>query len=129
MLKKIHTAGAPAAIGPYSQAIWEERGGLLFVSGQIGLDPATGQLVPGGAEAELRQIVRNVESILEAAGLSWRDVVRTVLMLADLGDFAALNAVYAEFLSEPYPARSTLQAAALPRGARVELEVTAVRSR
>ncbi len=124
-IRKIESPAAPAALGPYSQAIL--AGNIVFCSGQIGIDPADGNLVPGGVQAEFRRAVENVKAVLTAAGSGLEDVVRVTLYLADIADFAAVNAVYAEYFAEPYPARATVQAAALPKGARVELEVTAVR--
>ncbi len=124
MTRPISTDRAPKAIGPYSQAV--EAGGFLFVSGAIPLDPATGALVDGGFEAQVRRVLDNLEAILAAAGCGFADVVKTTVFLADLGDFAALNALYAERFNGPVPpARSTIQVAALPRGARVEIEATA----
>ncbi len=124
---RLETKGAPAALGPYSQGIDSPECGLVFVSGQIGIDPATGSLVPGGVVPELCRALENVRAILAAAGTGFDRVVRITLFLADMADFAAVNGVYAEYFAEPYPARSTVQAAALPKGGRVELEVTAVR--
>lgn len=115
---------APAAIGPYAQAV--RSGDLLFLSGQIPLDPATGQLVGGGIEAQTERVVKNLEAVLEAAGASLKDVVKTTVYLTDLGEFQAFNAAYARFFGEPpAPARATVQVAALPRGARVEIEAVA----
>ena len=102
----IATSGAPGAIGPYSQAIAID--GLLFCSGQLGLDPATGELVEGGVEAQAERSLRNLTAVLDAAGLVWLDVVKTTIFLADMADFAAVNAVYARFMPEPPPARSTV---------------------
>jgi 2-iminobutanoate/2-iminopropanoate deaminase len=118
--KPIHSAAAPAAIGPYSQAI--QAGNLLFLSGQIGLDPATGALVPGGVRREAEQALRNLQAVAEAAGAAFADVVRTTIYLADLADFTAVNEVYQRFVSPPYPARATVGVAALPKGARVEID-------
>ena len=125
--RPICTDRAPAAIGPYSQAIRDESSGLLFCSGQIGIDPAKGELVAGGVVPECRQALRNCAALLEAAGLSVAEVVRVTLYLADMQDFAAVNAIYAEVFTEPFPARSTVAAAGLPKGARVEIECTALR--
>lgn len=125
--QSIHTNQAPAAVGPYSQAIWDAESGFLYCSGQIGLDPATQTLVVGGVEAEFAQVLRNVRAVLAAASLSMGDVVKTTLFLADMEDFGRVNALYAEAFSEPFPARSTIAAAGLPKGARVELEVIARR--
>lgn len=122
--RAITAPGAPAAIGPYSHAV--EADDTLWVSGQVGIDPATGQMVPGGIEAETRQALRNLEAVLKAAGYSARDVVQTQVFLADMNDFAAMNAIYAEtFRSDP-PARATVQVARLPRDARIEIACVAV---
>ena len=121
----ISTADAPAAIGPYSQAIAMDC--LLFCSGQLGLDPATGALVDGGVEAQAERSLRNLEGVLAAAGLSFADVVKTTIFLLDIGDFAAVNAVYGRFMPEPPPARSTVAVAALPKGGLVEIEAIARR--
>ena len=122
----IHSTAAPAAIGPYAQAV--AAGPYLFASGQIALDPATGLLVDGGADAQTRQVMANVAAVLAAAGLAFADVVKTTIFLADMADFAAVNAVYAEsFEGGPVPARSTVAVAALPRGSAVEIEVVALR--
>ncbi len=123
----IHSDSAPAAVGPYAQAV--AAGDWVFVSGQLGLEPASGRLVSGGAAAEARQALANVRSVLQAAGLELADVVRTTVYLADIGEFAAVNEVYAEFFSSPYPARVTVGVAALPRGARVEIDALAYRSK
>lgn len=127
--RAIRTDHAPAAIGPYSQAVWDETAGMLFCSGQIGIDPSRGELVPGGVLPECRQALRNCAALLEAAGLALGDVVRVTLFLADMQDFAAVNAVYAEIFAEPYPCRSTIAAAGLPKGARIEIECTALACR
>ena len=119
----ISTSGAPGAIGPYSQAIASED--LVFCSGQVGLDPATGELVEGGVEAQAERALRNLAAVLDAAGCSFDDVVKTTIFLADIGDFAAVNAIYGRFVAEPPPARSTFAVAALPKGARVEIEAIA----
>lgn len=126
VLRAIHTELAPRALGPYSQAVVEPSTGLVFCSGQIGLDPATGELVAGGVVPEFRRAMENVRAVLEAAGASLAGVVRVTLYLAEIGDFAEVNAAYGELFHEPFPARSTLQAAALPKGARIEIEVTAI---
>lgn len=120
----ISTTQAPAAIGPYSQAI--TAGNLVFCSGQLGLDPATGSMVDGGTTAETRQALTNMKHILSAKRLSMDNVVRTTVYLVDLNDFAAMNAVYAEFFAHPAPARTTIQVAALPKGGRVEIDAIAV---
>jgi 2-iminobutanoate/2-iminopropanoate deaminase len=122
----VRTSGAPAAIGPYSQGIALD--GFVFCSGQIGLDPTTGELVPGGVEAEAERALKNLGAILDAAGASMADVVKTTLFLADIGDFAAVNAVYAGHFPDPPPARSTFAVGALPKGAHVEVEAIARRS-
>jgi len=123
--RPVTTAGAPGAIGPYSQAIAVDD--LLFCSGQLGLDPATGELVEG-VEAQTERSLKNLVAILDAAGMGMSDVVKTTIFLADIDDFAAVNAVYARFMPEPPPARSTVQAAALPKGGLVEIEAIARRS-
>ncbi|MGD9765165.1 MAG: RidA family protein [Candidatus Binatia bacterium] len=117
---------APAAVGPYSQAI--AAGDLVFCSGQIGLDPASGTIVPGGTAAEAEQVMRNLAAVLGAAGLGFEHVVRTTIYLVDLGDFTAVNEVYGRFLQAPYPARATVGVSALPRGARVEIDAVAMRA-
>ena len=124
-MKPIQTSGAPAAIGPYSQAI--ETQGWVFCSGQIGLDPKSGALVAGGIEAETRTALENLREVLAEAGLGFHDIIKTTIFLADLGDFDVVNRIYGEHLSAPYPARSTVQAAALPRKARVEIEAIAMK--
>lgn len=116
----ITTPSAPGAIGPYSQAV--RSGGWVFLSGQIPLDPATGEVVAGDTEASTRQVFRNLEAVCKAAGGSLEDVVRVGIYLADLNDFAVVNAVMAEVFSAPYPARSTIEVAGLPKGARVEVD-------
>ena len=123
----VSTTGAPGAVGPYSQAIVTDD--LVFCSGQVGLDPSTGELVSGGVEAEATRVIRNLEAVLDAAGCTLADVVKTTCFLADIADFQKFNAVYAGFWPDPPPARSTFQVAALPRGAQVEIEATAVRKR
>jgi 2-iminobutanoate/2-iminopropanoate deaminase len=122
----IATAAAPQAIGPYSQAI--AAGALVFLSGQIGLDPATGTLVAGDTAAEAERVMQNLQAVLAAAGLGFEHVVRTTIYLVDLGDFALVNDIYGRYLREPYPARATVAVAALPRGARVEIDAVAMRS-
>lgn len=123
MKKVISTSEAPAAIGPYSQAI--QVGNLVFASGQIPIDPATGSFVEGGVKEQARQSLTNVKAILEEAGLTLDNVVKTTVFLADMNDFADVNAVYAEFFAEPYPARSAVAVKTLPKGALVEIEVIA----
>ncbi len=120
----ISTGGAPAAIGPYSQAVAAD--GLLFCSGQLGLDPATGDLADG-VEAQVERAMLNLRAVLDAAGLTFGDVLKTTIFLADMDDFAAVNAVYARFMPSPPPARSTVAVAALPKGGRVEIEAIARR--
>ena len=121
--RAIEASGAPRPFGPYAQAV--EADGFVFCAGQIGLDPASGRLVSGGTIVELRQAIANLRAVLEAAGLSLGDVVKTTLFLVDLADGPAVNTAYAEAFAPPYPARSTVQVAALPAGARVELEAIA----
>ena len=122
MKKTISTNGAPAAIGPYSQAV--ELNGTLFISGQIPVNPATGEM-PQGIEAQTCQVLKNIGAILEAAGLTYNDVVKTTVMIANMADFAAMNAVYAEFFTQDKPARVCFQAAALPKNALVEIDAIA----
>jgi 2-iminobutanoate/2-iminopropanoate deaminase len=119
----IRTDRAPAAIGPYSQAV--RSGDILFLSGQIALDPKSGQLVGGGAEAETVQVLTNVTEVLAAAGATWADVVKTTIFLTSMDDFAIVNRLYAEKVGPVPPARSTVQVAALPKGATVEIEAIA----
>jgi 2-iminobutanoate/2-iminopropanoate deaminase len=119
----IQTATAPRAIGPYSQAI--RAGELLFLSGQIPLDPATGELVSGGIDVQTRRVLDNLGAILQSAGGSFADVVKTTIYLVDLAEFAAMNAVYETYFAQPAPARATVQVAALPKGARIEIEAVA----
>ena len=126
MLRAVSSPDAPGAIGPYSPAI--KAGNLVFLSGQIPLDPATGQIVAGDIAAQTRQVLQNLSALLEAGGSSLADVARTTVYLADMNDFAAVNEVYRSFFSEPYPARSTIQAARLPRDARVEIDAIATLS-
>jgi 2-iminobutanoate/2-iminopropanoate deaminase len=122
--QSVSTTGAPAAIGPYSQGIAVD--GLVFCSGQLGLDPATGELAEG-VEAQADRALRNLAAVLDAAGLGLADVVRTTIYLADIGDFAAVNAVYARHMTDPPPARSTFAVGALPRGGLVEIDAIAYR--
>ncbi len=121
--KRIHPDGAPAAIGPYSQAI--VSGGFVFTAGQIALDPASGELVEGGVEAQAERVLENLIAVLEAAGASTKDVVKTTMYLADIGDFVTVNEIYAGYFEEPFPARSAIQAGALPKGALVEIDAIA----
>ena len=126
MFKITNTDKAPAAIGPYSQAI--SANGMLFASGQVPIDPATGEFVPGGITEQTRQVLTNIKAILEAAGLTMDNVVKTTVFLQNMSDFAAMNAVYAEFFTEgQYPARSAVEVGALPRGALVEIETICVK--
>jgi len=120
----IRTERAPQAIGPYSQAI--RAAGFVFASGQIPTDPATGQFVPGGVAEQTEQVLRNLSAVLEAAGTSLERVVKTTVFLADMNDFAAMNEVYGRFFKEDAPARATVEAARLPRDARVEIEAIAL---
>ena len=119
----VSTPAAPAAIGPYSQGI--KAGGLLFVSGQIPIDPATGQMIDGDIAAQTHRVFQNLQAILEAGGATFDHVVRTTVYLADMNDFAAMNDVYATYFISPAPARATVQAARLPKDARVEIDVIA----
>ena len=123
MKKVINTTKAPAAIGPYSQAI--KVGNLVYTSSQIPIDPAIGSFVEGGIKEQTRQSLQNVKAILEEAGLTMSNVVKTTVFMADMNDFADMNAVYAEFFAEPYPARSAVAVKTLPKGALVEIEVVA----
>jgi len=124
MKEAISTDGAPGAIGPYSQAV--RVGQWLFCSGQIGLDPATGALVDGGVVAETKRVFENLRAVLAAAGAALDQIARTTIYLVDLGDFARVNEVYARYFTAPYPARATVGVAALPRGARVEIDAIAL---
>lgn len=124
---RIATEKAPSAIGPYNQAI--ASGELVFCSGQIALDPASGQLVEGDVQAQTRQALHNLSAVLQAAGASLNTVVKTTVFLISMADFASMNTTYAEFFAAEPPARSTIAVAELPRGARVEIEAIAVRSR
>ena len=123
MKSAVTSAAAPKAIGPYSQAV--RAGDLLFLTGQIPLDPSTGQMVDGDIAAATRRVMDNLAAVLASAGLSFANVVRTTIYLADLGDFAKVNEVYGSYLSEPFPARATVQVARLPRDARVEIDAVA----
>jgi 2-iminobutanoate/2-iminopropanoate deaminase len=125
MKQPIATKDAPAAIGPYSQAV--RAGDLLFLSGQIPLDPATAQLVPGDITAQTTQVMENLRSVLTKGGCTFADVVRTTIYLVDLAHFTAVNEAYGRFFEPPYPARATVQVAALPKGAQVEIDAIAVR--
>ncbi len=124
-MKSIHTNQAPAAIGPYSQAI--EANGMIFASGQIPIDPATGQFVEGGIQEQTRQALTNARKILQAAGTDMENVIKTTVYLSDIHNFAAMNEVYAQFFTEPFPARSAVAVKDLPKGALVEIEVLAIK--
>lgn len=124
MKQIVRTEEAPGAIGPYSQAV--VAGGFVYTSGQVGFDPATGQFVEGGVREQTAQVLRNISKVLEAAGSGLGLVVKTTVFLADMNDFAAMNEVYAGFFGENPPARSTVEAARLPRDARVEIDVVAL---
>ena len=117
---------APKAIGPYSHAI--RTGQLLFISGQVPIDPATGNLIDGDITAQTQRVINNLDAVLKAGGLSFQHVVRTTIFLADMSDFLAVNAVYGTFFSEPYPARATVQVSRLPKDARVEIDAIAAYS-
>src|SRR5687768_17587987 len=122
-LKIIQTGDAPAAIGPYSQGI--VAGGFLFTAGQIALDPKSGHVVDGGVELQTERVMTNLSAVLKEAGAAWGDVVKTTVYLHDMADFPAMNEVYAKWLGDARPARSTIQAAGLPRGVLVEIDVVA----
>ena len=123
MPQAVSTASAPRAIGPYSQAV--RAGSLLFVSGQVPIDPATGNLIEGDIAAQTHRVLQNIGEILKAAGASFKQVVRTTVFLADMGDFAAMNEVYATCFASPAPARATVQVSRLPKDARIEIDVIA----
>ncbi len=123
MKRIIATSEAPAAVGPYSQAV--AVGNLLFCAGQIPLDPATGEIVGEDVTAQTERVCQNITGVLKANGMTFADVVKVTVFLTDLANFAAMNAVYAKYFTEPFPARSTIQVAGLPRGSQVEIEVTA----
>lgn len=125
MSKAIATPNAPAAIGPYSQGV--DTGSLVFVSGQLPIDPATGEFAGSDIAAQTRQSLTNIKAILEANGMTMANVVKTTVLLEDISEFAAMNAVYAEFFSEPYPARAAYQVAALPKAAKIEIEAIAAK--
>lgn len=124
MNKAISTKNAPAAIGPYSQGV--QAGDTIYVSGQLPIDPATGEFAGDDIAAQTRQSLTNIKNILAAAGTDMSKVVKTTVLLSDIADFAAMNEVYAEFFTEPYPARAAFQVAAIPKGAKVEIEAVAV---
>lgn len=123
MKKIIVTDKAPKAIGPYSVAV--QTGQLVYTAGQIGLDPATGEIIPGGIETETRQVLTNLKNVLEASGSSLGDVVKTTVFLRDMADFAKMNAIYGEFFNQQPPARTTVAVAGLPKGGAVEIEAVA----
>jgi 2-iminobutanoate/2-iminopropanoate deaminase len=124
--RAVESPGAPRALGPYSQAV--TAGDTVWCAGQVGLDPATGRLVPGGIAAETARALENLRAVLAEAGLALADVVKTTVFLSDLAEFGAMNEVYGRYFTAPYPARATVQVAALPAGARVEIEAVAVRA-
>lgn len=124
-MKELSTKNAPAAIGPYSQGV--EANGFVYVSGQLPVNPATGEFAEGGIQAEARQSLTNIKNILAEAGLTMKDVVKVTVLLADINNFAAVNEVYAEFFEAPYPARSAFAVAALPKGVDIEIEAIAAK--
>lgn len=124
-MKQISTTAAPAAIGPYSQAI--EVNGMIYASGQIPINPATGEIAEGGIEAQAEQALTNVKNLLEAAGTSMSNVVKTTVFMADMADFVTVNGIYAKYFSEPYPARSAVAVKTLPKNVLIEVEVIAVK--
>jgi 2-iminobutanoate/2-iminopropanoate deaminase len=124
MKQAVSTPDAPRAIGPYSQAV--RAGSLLFASGQIPTDPASGAIVDGDISAQTRRVFENLAAVLEASNLSFKDVVKTTVFLADMSDFSAMNEVYGSYFSEPFPARATVQVARLPKDARVEIDLVAM---
>ena len=124
MIKKISTELAPSAIGPYSQAL--DTGNMLFISGQIPVNPKTGEMA-SDISAQAKQVLENISAILSEVGLTTKNVVKTTVFLTDLGDFATVNEIYASFFAEPFPARSCVQVAALPKGAKIEIETIAVK--
>ena len=125
MKKVISSPDAPAAVGPYSQAVLVN--GMLFCAGQIPLDPATGEIVAGDVAAQTERVCENIGAVLKNAGMTFANVVKTTVFLTDMASFGAMNAVYAKYFTEPFPARSTVAVAGLPRGAQVEIEVVAAR--
>lgn len=122
-MKAISTTNAPKAIGPYSQAI--QVGNFIFTSGQIPIDPSTGTIVDGGIKAQARQSLQNIKAIMEESGIEMKNIIKTTVFLSDMNDFAEMNEVYAEFFTEPYPARSAVAVKTLPKGALVEIEAVA----
>lgn len=125
MHKAVHTDKAPAAIGPYSQAI--DTGALIYTSGQIPIDPSTGQVVSGGIKEQTAQVLENLKNVLEAAGSSMEKVIKTTVFMKDLSDFSAMNEVYAKYFSEPYPARSCVEVNRLPKDILIEIEAVALK--
>jgi len=123
-VRNVHTEAAPAAIGPYSQAV--SAGNMLFTAGQIALDPATGQIVPGDVTAQTERVMKNLSAVLESGGASWSDVVKTTVYLIDMADFPRVNEVYGRVIGDARPARSTVQVSGLPRGVLVEIDAVAV---
>ncbi|MGB9742017.1 MAG: RidA family protein [candidate division WOR-3 bacterium] len=123
MKKAVHTINAPAPVGPYSQAV--VSGNLIWTSGQIGIQPETGELVTGGIEAEFEQALKNLSAVLGACGIGLDRVIKTLIFITDISQFARVNAVYERYFKEPFPARSTVQVSALPKGASVEIEAVA----
>ena len=128
MIRRIETPAAPRPIGPYAQAMVAPAAELVFTTGMVGNDPQSGQLKPGGIEPETEQALNNLEQVLAAAGCTFQDVAKTTIFLLDLGDFAAMNAIYARRLGGHTPARSTVAVKALPIGARVEIDMLAIRT-
>jgi len=124
--REVHSNAAPRALGPYSQGI--QAGHLLFVSGQIGLEPSSGRLVDGGVVPETARVLDNLLAVIQAAGFSSRDIVKTTIYVTDLSDFQAINEVYGRYFEEPYPARATVEVTALPKGAAVEIDAIAART-
>lgn len=122
-MKSVKSEKAPAAIGPYSQAVMS--GGFLFSAGQIPLDPASGQIVDGGITGQTERVMQNLSAVLDAAGLAWKDVVKTTVYLHDMADFPTVNEIYGRWIGDARPARSTVQVTALPRGALVEIDLIA----
>lgn len=127
MPRSVRTESAPAPVGPYSQAVLCKQGEMLFSAGQIPLDPRTGQMIPGGIQEQTRQVLDNLKAVLTAAGLGLSDVVKTTVYMTNLGEFGAMNEVYAQYFAEPFPARSSVEVRALPRSALVEIEVIAAK--
>jgi 2-iminobutanoate/2-iminopropanoate deaminase len=125
MKEIVYSEKAPKPIGPYSQAVWV--GNLIFLSGQIGIDPNTGELVAGGVLAETRQVMNNIGAILAKINLSFDNIIKTTIFLTNLADFAQVNQIYAEYFKQDFPARSTIEVKALPKGAKIEIEVIAQR--